>query len=167
MFSPFSEISTSSRIWVYQSDRRITADNLPVINAFLEDYCHHWKAHGNPLKASFEIRFDHFIILAADESFNGTSGCSIDDSVRAIKQIESITGLNFFDRNLIAFRLDNEIELIPLTSLKEKFASGILNGASLAFNNFVSTKKQLETEWLVSAGNSWLKRYIPTEAVKA
>src|SRR5688500_13470089 len=127
MFVDFDRISPASRVWIYQSDKKFTAASKEKISASLRTYCDTWSAHGQPLKASFDIRFDQVVVLAADESFNATSGCSVDDSARAIKAIEKETGHDFFNRNLIAFVKDHELLLLDLATLKQKYRDGIWN----------------------------------------
>ncbi len=166
MFAPFDTISTSSKIWIYQSDRKLTPGEISLAGAFLRDYCDQWQAHGQPLRASFDIRFNQFIIMAADESYNSTSGCSVDDSVRAVKEIQQRLRVDFFDRHLIGFLSDKEVFLLPLSKLKENYENGIWNERTLTFNNLVIIKTQLDTEWVVPAGNTWLKRYVPQQTIK-
>lgn len=166
MFVPFEAIAPSSRIWIYQSQERISAEHKSLINKNLTTYCEKWNAHGQALKASFDIQFDQFIIVAADESFNSTSGCSIDGSVRAIKDIEKITGLDFFNRNLVAFMQDESVFLLDVSTLKEKYRIGIWKETTTTFNNLISTKNQLQHEWIVPAVNTWLKRYVTQETIK-
>jgi hypothetical protein len=165
MYVPFDLISPSSRIWIYQSARKFTPEEKEMISAHLEAFTQGWAAHGQGLKTSFDIRYNQFIMLAADESHHGASGCSIDSSVRAVKEIEQQLGLDLFDRNQVAFMHENTITLIRLQDLKQKYADGIWNEASLTFNNLVSEKGQLETSWIVPAGNTWLKRYVPASKV--
>lgn len=161
MFVPFDTISPSSRIWIYQSDRRLTNDEVAAVSTYLENFTNQWTVHGQELKTSFDIRFNQFVILAADEDYNSTSGCSIDSSVRAIKEIEQNIGVDFFNRNLIAFKKSEEVILVPLSELKQKYTDGTWEEDTLTFNNLVSLKNQLENEWLVKAGHTWLKRYLP------
>jgi len=161
MFIPFEQISPTSRIWIYQADQKMTSQQIDLAKQFLIGYCDQWKAHGAPLRASFDIRYDHFIILAADEDYNSTSGCSIDDSVRAIKALQLQTSLNFFNRNLVAFLNDGVIQLIDRAQLKEKYISGMWNEGTPTFNNLVDIKSKLDREWIVETGKTWLKRFIP------
>jgi hypothetical protein len=166
MFVPFNTIPPSSRIWIYQSDRKLTLEEISFAEAFLKDYCDQWNAHGQPLRASYDIRYGQFILIAADESYNSTSGCSVDDSVRAVKEIQHRLGPDFFNRNLVGFLKDDQVVLLSLTSLKENYKHGIWNESTLAFNNLVSTKNQLDAEWIIPAANTWLKRYVPQETIK-
>jgi hypothetical protein len=165
MFVPFETIAPSSRVWIFQSMRKFTSSEMAVLTDFLQSFTENWAAHGQPLRSSFDIRFDQFIILAADESFNSASGCSIDESVRAIKEIENRLGAVLFDRQSVAFMDNDSVFLISLADLKQKYVEGIWNEATPTFNNLVSFRNQLDSEWIVPAVNTWLKRYAPGRKV--
>jgi hypothetical protein len=165
MFIPFDKIQSSSRIWVYQSDRKFTEQEKAIISEHLQLFTETWAAHGQPLGASFDIRHDQFIILAADESYTSASGCSIDDSVRTIQQLGQKLGADLFNRNLIAFKIKDSIALIPLSEIRQKYQEGFWNESTLMFNNLIQTKGQLENDWIAPSLNTWLKRYVPVEKV--
>ena len=157
MHIPFNNLPPDSKLWVYQADRKLTADERSLIAEKLRGFTGEWLVHGAPLQASFEIRFDQFVLVAADDT---ASGCSIDSSVRVMKEIGSITGIDFFNRNLVAFMKGEEITLTDLTLLKTELQNGKWNEQSLVFNNAISTLREVNERWLVPAGTTWLKRYI-------
>lgn len=165
MFVPFESISPDSRIWIYQSTGKFSRQDSDTIHAHLRQFTESWLVHGKPLRCSYDIRYDQFIILAVDESYSAPSGCSIDSSVNAIKALEPLTGHRFFERNLVAFMDRGEVILIPVQQLKQKFRENIWNEATFAFNNLVDKKWQLERNWLVPAGKTWLNRYAVRESV--
>ena len=165
MFVPFESISSSSRVWIYQADRKFSRQDITIISEQLKLFTEEWAAHGNPLKASFEVRYDHFILLAADEDYNAASGCSIDSSVHVIKEIERRLNVSLFDRNKVAFKKDHGVELVAIHDLKRKFLEGAWNERTLVFNNVINTKGQLDNEWLAPAGSTWVKRYVPNETL--
>jgi hypothetical protein len=165
MYVPFNEMHPESRLWIYQSSKPLTEDQVKTVGEKLKTFCETWAAHGQPLRTSFDIRYNHFIILSADENHYGASGCSIDESVRTIKQIDSDHELDLFNRSLVAFLIDGHVSIFSLTELKQKSASGTLKPDTLTFYNLVETKRQLEAGWLLPAGNSWLKRYLLPQKV--
>jgi hypothetical protein len=165
MFAPFEVLDKSARIWIYQANRKITEAEKNTISQTLSAFTHSWVAHGNPLKTSFEIFFNQFIILAADENFNEASGCSIDSSIRVIRQLDQQFSLGLFDRTAIAFRKDDKIEIIPLNELSVALTKGQWNKDSEVFNNVIGTKGELETTWVVRAGQTWLTRYLAKSVV--
>jgi len=166
MYIPFESLPSTARVWIFQSNRPFTSAEVDLLTTRLRGFTDEWNVHGQPLNTSFKIEFNQFIILAADERQQPASGCSIDSSVRALKNIEQSLGLVLFDRNQAAFKKDNSVITMPLSLLKENFSNGILNEGTLTFNNLVNTKAQLEYDWLVPAKATWLKRYIPNPLAK-
>jgi len=165
MFTPFESLPPHSRLWIYQGDRKFTTTEKDTISSRLKAFVEEWSAHGQPMQASFDIRYDQFILLAADENVCMASGCSIDSSVAAIKEAGSAVGVNLFDRSKVAFRIQDETLLIPLSELSEKYTGGSWTEHSLVFNNLVPRKADLENQWLVPAAATWLRRYVPRETM--
>ena len=166
MFVPFESLPPTARIWIFQAKRPFTDQETEIIIGRLRSFTSEWNVHGKPLEASFQIEFRQFIVLAADERGGTASGCSIDSSMRALKEVEQSLGLSLFDRDQIAFKTPKGIVTIPLAKLKENFANGIIGEDTLTFYNLVNTKTQLEHEWLVPAKDTWLKRYITNPLAK-
>jgi hypothetical protein len=164
MFVPFETLPSHSRLWIFQSNKLFTQEQKQILSDGLLAFTDSWTAHGAPMKASFELPYDHFIILAADEQSASASGCSIDDSVRTIKALGVKAGLDFFDRKSVAFLKNNGIELIPLSDLKKEAASGRWGEQSHTVNTLVASKEDL-SGWIVPAGQTWLKRYLSHDAV--
>ena len=166
MYAPFEELNESSRLWIYQASRTFTDTEKKEIETQLHSFCDQWSAHGHPLKTSFKIEYQQFIILVADESYHLPSGCSIDSSVHVIKAIQEQTQIDFFDRTQIAFRIDDTVKLFSLSQLKQEFEIGTLNAETPAFNNLVATKAAFTKNWIAPAKATWISRYL-TKAVVA
>lgn len=162
MFIPFSSLPDSSRIWIYQSDRTLSLAEEKILSDLLKAFTEQWTVHGESMETSFEIRYGRYLILAANDQ---TSGCSIDSSVRAIKDAGEKVRVDFFNRNLISFLISDNVVSIPLNKLSAAYTQGEWNESTLTFNNLIDTKGQLEKEWIIPAGSSWLKRYLPQSTV--
>lgn len=161
MFVPFEEISPTARVWIYQLDRSVTEQEKGEIGKVIKEFCHQWQAHGSPLYTSFQLMYDHFVVLAVDEKAASASGCSIDGSVRVLKELGARHNIDFFNRSLAAFLINDEIVVYPLNQLKEIFTSGTLSPATTTFNNLVESKADFLDNWMVPAGKSWLAKYLP------
>lgn len=130
------------------------------IEDMLKEFTVHWQSHGTPVKGAAYLFFGQFIILMADETATGVSGCSTDSSVRLIKDIEKRFGVNMFDRTTLAFVIKDKIQLLPLSQLQYAAENGFIAPDTLYFNNLVLTKEELETKWLVPVKDSWLSTKI-------
>lgn len=165
MYLPFDQLPSHSRIWIYQADRSFSLEEEKIISETLAGFCTQWEAHGYPLKTSFKIEFRHFIILSVDESAAGASGCSIDGSVRILKELGSQLKIDFFDRAKIAFLIDGKIQAHPLNQLNSLFQSGKLIASTQTFNNLVATKTEWERRWKTTVEKSWLIKYLPKDTL--
>jgi hypothetical protein len=151
----------SSRVWIYQGHRPFTTDEVAPTQQLLASFVRTWASHGTPVKGHAGIYHNQFIILMADETASGVSGCSTDSSVHLIKQIEQQTGIRFFDRLNLAFYIDQQVRLIPLPQLPEALGAGIITTDTLYFDNTILTKEELEFKWPIQLKDSWLgKRYL-------
>ena len=145
-----------SRVWVYQSNRLFTMSEALEIEGMLKEFTDIWKSHGTPVRGSAYLFFGQFIILMADESATGVSGCSTDSSVRLIKDVEQRFGVNMFDRMNLAFIVKDKVQLLPMSQLQYAVDNKFITPDTLYFNNLVQTKEELEKQWLIPVKNSWL-----------
>ena len=84
MLVEFETLPDTSRVWVYQASRSFNSDELTELKEAFNNFITDWTAHGQDLKAGYEMRYNRFIILALDQSVTSASGCSIDTSVHFI-----------------------------------------------------------------------------------
>ena len=155
------DFSPESRVWIYQSNRPFNEQEEKEINEQLFQFSQSWKSHTEPVKGFGKLFFRQFIILMADESATGVSGCSTDSSVRLIKSLEKQYAVSLFDRLLILFFIKNKMEMLPLSQVQHAFEKGFINEDTLFFNNTISTKAALENNWLIPIKGSWLMKKIP------
>ena len=152
--------SGGSRVWIYQSNRLFGLQEALRLETQLEEFVQDWQSHGIPVKGYANLLFGQFIVLMADETATGVSGCSTDSSVRLMKKIEEMYGVQLFDRQLLAFLVKDKIQLLPLSQLSYAFENGYITGDTLYFNNLVQTKDELLNKWLIPVKESWLRTRI-------
>lgn len=161
MFLPFEKMPSYSRLWIYQSNRELTDSEVLTITNILTDFIENWQAHGNSLISSFEIRHNHFLILAVNEELTKATGCSIDKSVEIMKTIEEKFKISLFDRTKVAyFDEENKITTTSLSKLKELVHEQKITSDTIIFDNLIQIKEQLDSQWQNKASNTWLKRYF-------
>lgn len=147
-----------SKVWIYQSSRLFSIGEALEIEELLKEFTLKWQSHGTPVKGAAYLFFGQFIILMADETATGVSGCSTDSSVRLIKDIEQRFAVNMFDRTTLAFVIKDKIQLLPLSQVVYAFDNGFLHPETLYFNNLVQTKEELEHNWIIPIKQSWLRK---------
>jgi hypothetical protein len=152
----------SSRVWIYQSNRPFTIPEAFHVEDILKEFAANWQSHGTPVKGYANLLYGQFIVMIADETATGVSGCSTDSSVHIIKQIEEQFSVNMFDRQMLAFLVKEKIQLLPLTQINYAIENNYIDTDTLYFNNLVSTKQELLEKWIITVKESWLTSRIKT-----
>jgi hypothetical protein len=151
-----ADFPDDARVWVYQSSRLFSIGEALEIEAMLERFVSEWKSHGHPVRGFATLFFGRFLVLMADESSAGVSGCSTDASVRMVKEIEQRFRVSMFDRQSLAFIVKDKVELLPMGQLSYALQQGFIDAGTPYFNNLVGTKRELLEKWIVPLGESWL-----------
>ena len=150
----------NSRVWIYQSSRLFFISEALEMENMLNNFALNWKSHGASVKGFAGLLFGQFIVLMADETATGVSGCSTDSSVHLIKSIEEKYKVQLFDRQNLAFIVKDKIQLLPLAQLEYAVQNDFINADTLYFNNTVSSKKEMIEKWIVPVKESWLAKRI-------
>jgi hypothetical protein len=163
-----ADFSDNSRVWIYQSNRPFIEKEVREIDEQLYQFYAQWQAHGEPVKGWAKLLFRQFIIVMADETDVHVSGCSTDGSVKVIKSLERQYSVNFFDRMLLTFLVNEKAEMLPFSQVQYAIDKGYINQDTPVFNNIALTKKELLETWLVPLKLSWLADRVKfSEAVGA
>jgi len=160
MFVDFESLKDDSRVWIYQADREFSTNEVEKISEKIKNFVATWQRHGEDLKASFQIKYSQFIVLAVDESFNNVSGCSIDASVNLIKQLENTLNMDLTNKLNISFRDGNNINVVNLADFQKYAKEQKITVDTVVFNNMVATKSEFKNNWEVTANNSWHQRFL-------
>jgi hypothetical protein len=150
------DFNDNSRVWIYQASRLFFISEALQIEDMMNSFVENWNSHGAKVKGYANLLFGQFVVIMADETATGVSGCSTDSSVRLIKQIEEAFKVDMFNRQNLAFVVKEKIQTIPLAQLKYAFENNFINAETLYFNNLIANKKTLLSEWMVPVKDSWL-----------
>ena len=155
-----ADFNDNSRLWIYQSSRMFFINEALEMEDMLQEFVQSWNSHGIPVKGYANLFFGRFIVVMADETATGVSGCSTDSSVKLIKAIEEKFKVDMFNRQSLAFVVKEKIEQVPLSQFSYAFENKFIDEETLYFNNTVLTKKQLAENWITPVKNSWLMKQL-------
>jgi len=160
MYIPYSELSDNNKLWIYVSERPFTTEEDVLIDEKLKAICENWDVHGSPLKASYIVVKSQIIVLITDEVENQASGCSIDSSVRGIREISETIGVDFFNRWNVACEKDNTIQVLHVNDFKAKLKSGELTGEDYVYKNLLESKSEFESTFREKLKDSNYKMFV-------
>lgn len=160
MFVPFESLPEESRVWIFQANRSFSEQELQEIEEKLTNFITQWTAHGADLKASFEIRYKRFIILALDQKLNTATGCSIDASVHFIQQLEKEYSVDLLDKMNVSYKQGEHVAYKQLNDFRKMAKEKAVSPKTIVFNNLVNNKAEYLSEWEVPASESWHNRFL-------
>ena len=56
MYVPFETLPEEARIWIYQSNRKFSDEEVAEIETLVQQFLENWAAHGAGLEASYQIK---------------------------------------------------------------------------------------------------------------
>jgi len=158
---PFNNIPQDAKIWIYQSKRELTNEEVKMASELLEKFTADWQAHGADLQAGFKILYNRFIVLAVDENGNLASGCSIDNSVQAIKALQDQLNTDLLDRMGITYKDENgKVIRVNKIDFKALLQNGTATENTVVFNNMLTNFSDFSSKWEVPVKESWHKRML-------
>jgi hypothetical protein len=160
MLVNFDSLASTSKIWIYQSNREFSGKEVDEISRDLENFIGTWKRHGEDLKASYQIKYNQFIVIAVDENYKEVSGCSIDASVNLMKQFEQKFTVDLTNKLNISFKDNNNINVVSMADFQNYAKQQKITSNTVVFNNMISNKADFELNWEVTADKSWHKRFL-------
>lgn len=160
MYIPFENLPEDSRIWIYQSSRKFTDEEIIDIERNLIEFLTNWNAHGTSLESSFQIKYHRFIVIAVNQEVQPASGCSIDSSVAFIQSLEQKYTIDLLDKMNVAFKQGEYITYKTLLDFKKLAKDKSVSENTIVFNNLVNTIEEWKESWEVPASESWHSRFF-------
>jgi hypothetical protein len=160
MFVPFETLPEESRIWIYQSNRKFADEEIAEIEIGLVNFLNTWSAHGAALEASYQIKYNRFIIIAVNQEIQAATGCSIDASVTFIQSLEQKYNVDLLDKMNVTFKNGEHVAHKTLIDFKRMAKDKAVTANTIVFNNLVNTIEEWNESWEVPAGESWHSRFF-------
>jgi len=162
MFAPLDQLPDDARVWIYQADRALTETECRALNEGLSTFAQGWAAHGAPVRAWAGVQGSHFLVFAADEAYSGVSGCSIDSSVRAVRQWGEQLDVDFFGRLVLACETPAGLQLLHRDALEGAEQAGIIHPDTPVYDNTVQTLGEWRRHWKRPLHASWAAGSLAT-----
>lgn len=160
MYIPFENLPEESKIWIYQSNRKFSDDEIAEIESDLKTFVDDWAAHGTSLEASFITKYNRFIILAVNQEAQQATGCSIDKSVEFIQSLEQKHKVDLLDKMNVTYKQGEFLTHKSLIDFKRMAKEKAVSANTIVFNNLVNTIEEWKENWEVPAEDSWHSRFF-------
>lgn len=165
MNDTLSQLPDSTRLWVYGASRALEDDESSAIERELAAYVAGWAAHGAPLDAAAAVIENRFVVVAVDERAARASGCSIDDMVHRIGELERVHGISLLDGTLVYYRgPEGKIVACDRPTFRRRAAEGEITPRTIVFDPMIATLGELRAGAFERAvAETWHRRFLATD----
>lgn len=160
MFVDFEKLPETSKIWIYQSDRKFYPNEIEGLKNKLEGFLSSWNDNGIDIIASYQLKYNRFIILAVDETIDSITVNAIDDSVRFILQLQLDYEVELLDKLNVCFKQGEFVQYKEVKEFKKLIKSKSISEKTIVFNNLINTKGELASDWEIPITESWHNRFL-------
>jgi hypothetical protein len=152
----FDAMPANARVWIFAADRPLGNGERDRLLEQVDGFLEQWKAHGAPLTAARDWRYEQFLFISVDEEAAGVSGCSIDALLHDLQALESELDVRLIDHAPVLYRENGEIRRVSRPDFAELANAGSVTQQTTVFNNTLTSMREIrEGKWEVPAAGSW------------
>ncbi|MGG6230089.1 ABC transporter ATPase [Tenacibaculum sp. SDUM215027] len=159
MFVEFSSLSEEAKVWVYPSSRKFYPQEIDGLKEKLQGFVDGWKSEDSDFKASFELKYNRFIIFSVEEDSTLTNA-DIDKQVAFILQLQQEYEVELLDKMNVCFKQGKFIQYKDVKEFKKLLKKKSVSVKTIVFDNLVQSKVELENYWEVPITESWYSRFL-------
>ena len=150
----FDQLPPDARLWIFPASRALNDDERRRVIAEADTFIAQWMAHGVPLTAARDLRYNQFVLVGVNERAAGVSGCSIDALVRRMDHLGREIGVDLVDNAPVQFRQGDAIRRVSRDEFFDLAAKGGVDLDTVVFDNTVTRVGDID-RWEVPARQAW------------
>ena len=160
MFVDYTSISNDAKVWVYPSSRKFYPTEIEEIEQKVKQFVESWKPEDEHFKVSYQLLYNRFIILVADDTETSLTNADIDASVSFILQLQEAYKVELLDKMNACFKQGEYVQYKDLKDFKKLLKNKAVTAKTIIFDNLINNKEDLENFWEITIENSWYNRYL-------
>ena len=160
MIVAFNKIPKWCKLWVFPSSRKFYPQEIDGLNESIEEFLTNWTNEGQPLNASYNLKYNRFIIITVDNSETSLNLKAHDDLTAFILQLENKYNIILLDKINVCYKQGEFVQYKDLKEFKKMMKSKGVSKKTTVFDNMISTKEELENDWEINIMDSWLGRLL-------
>ena len=137
MFIESSALSDEARVWVYPASRKFYAQEVDEIINKLHSFVSSWKKSSMDFQASFELKYNRFIIFFAENNIQLTNN-DIDEQVAFILTLQNEYKLDLLDKMNVCFKQGEFVQYKEIKAFKKLLKEKAVSPKTIVFDNLVT-----------------------------
>ena len=154
-----SPVPDNSPLWIFQSDRELTAPEKDILSQRLDAFLSSWKSHEAIVTGQAVIFENRFVLMAGHSA--EISGCSKDSLFQIMKSASQELGCSLLTPQLISYRENGAIKSLERALFSSYVKKGLIGPRTVVFDVTLTHVRELnEGKFETQAQNTWMKRFF-------
>lgn len=147
----------SARIWVFGAGRPLDGAETDKLLGAVDGFLAGWRAHGVPLRAARDWRYDRFLLVGVDPGTAAPTGCSVDAMIGVLRDLEREIGVRFLGNDAVWYRdAQGRVRSASRAEFGSLARQGRVTPDTVVFDNSVTELAELrDGRWEGPARDRW------------
>jgi uncharacterized protein YhbP (UPF0306 family) len=160
MIVDFNNIPNWCKIWIFPSSRKFYDEEMTVLNELITLFLDNWSLEYHTINCAFEIKYNRFIILTADDTDHKLNLKAHNDIAAFILELENKFEVTLLDKINVCYKQGEFVQYKDLIEFKQLMKNNSVSAKTIVFDNMITTKEELEENWEINITDSWLGRFL-------
>jgi len=156
----FPALPDNARVWIYVSDRHLSASEQDRLLESLRPFLAQWTSHSRRVIGEALILDERFLVVAATLEEGDISGCGIDKSTHAVEEAGQALGITWMSGLTLLYRDQaGVVQAVSRPEFRDLVRRGVVDADTRVFDTSLTTLAELRNGNLEKpAGASWHSR---------
>lgn len=160
MIVDFKNIPDWCKIWIFPSSRKFYEQEITGLNERIENFLVQLSEENNDIDCAFELKYDRFIILTVDDT-NEPLSVQVHNNIATFAlDLEKEYKVTLLDKINVCYKQGEFVQYKDLIEFKKMMKNKGVSAKTTVFDNMITTKEELTTNWEINILDSWLGRFL-------
>lgn len=160
MIVDFDTIPDWSKIWIFPSNRKFYEQEISELKESIEAFLNNWANENQLFNCAYELKYDRFIVISVDDTNLNLSLQTHDALSLFIQGLEKKFEITLLDKINVCYKQGEFVQYKDIVEFKKMMKDKGVSSKTIVFDNMITTKEELETNWEINIMDSWLGRFI-------
>jgi hypothetical protein len=106
------------------------------------------------------LKYDRFIIISVDDTDLNLSLQTHDALSLFIQELEKKFEITLLDKINVCYKQGEFVQYKDIVEFKKMMKDKGVSSKTIVFDNMITTKEELESNWEINIMDSWLGRFL-------
>lgn len=160
MIVDFDAIPEWSKIWIFPSSRKFYEQEISELNKSIEAFLNNWANENQLFNCAYKLKYDRFIIISVDDTDLNLSLQTHDALSLFIQELEKKFEVTLLDKINVCYKQGEFVQYKDIVEFKKMMKDKGVSSKTIVFDNMITTKEELESNWEINIMDSWLGRFL-------